>query len=481
MSKSISQGLYTFLNLDTDSSQDKALSAVPSDLSKCKPCGQNALCCPVAEGTTGTTTSEADCCDDSCTYSYQCGENGVVTLVKGSPPNSWSSVDQTLCYSCKNGTCAPVDAGSKGTYHDSACDSKCVTYYTCASDGSGNVVQSPGNVPTTYTDKTKVPCYKCGSNGSCVPVSSGIGDYLPGQCLCYDCNEQTKGFCQPVPEGEKGTASSSSSCTGCSPSLYSCNADGSLKPDPTGVPQPSCWSCIGGQCKPAGGGIHGQYPSKDACQCFTCSPNGCCDTVPNYGKGNVTNCDTCNPKFWACDPTTQSVQPSCTSGLTTKPNCFKCAPNGTCVFVTDGTGTSPTSSCGSGCWTCLPNSVTPSPKALAKGAPLNVKPCEMSSEGQCCPNGYVCAGKSCCKEGTCVDRAGKSTPDCCQSGYDCKNGKCVKKKSFPGWAIAVIVVCILMAIAAGVGAWIHRRLKKAKSQPTEARVVSSDGVTTFET
>ena len=57
----------------------------------------------------------------------------------------------------------------------------------------------------------------------------------------------------------------------------------------------------------------------------------------------------------------------------------------------------------------------------------------------------------------------------------------MKKKSFPGWAIAVIVVCIFVVIAVGVGVWIHKRLKKSKFQPTEARVVSADGVTTFET
>lgn len=588
----------------------------PPDPSQCTACGggsatQNSRCCQVPPGTAGATTSESTCCGPDCTYSFQCGPGGAPTLVKGAPAHSWPTADAALCWSCQGGTCTAVAQGAAGTYPNSTCGNQCVKYYTCASDGSGKVVESPSNAPTPYTDPAAVPCFKCGANGACTAVASGTGDFVgPTGCTCYACGPDTDGFCKAVPAGQKGTAASAAACTGCQPSKFSCGDGGAKVPDPQGVTAPNCWSCVGGACTAVPNGQTGQFPDGSSCACYACTPNGCCDAVPDGTVGDHASagCDAaCQPKFYVCDPSTRSVQRSCAGGSLTVPNCWACGASGVCEFKTDGTGTFPNSQCGQGCWSCVggvctavaqggagqfrdgssctcfactpngccdavpdgtvgdhatsgcdavcqpkfyvcdastqsvqrsctggsltqpncfgcsatgecefksdgtgvfpdntcggtgtgtgtdhnsgcwgwscaPNAVTPQRTLKANVAPNSVQPCTLDPNGQCCPkDGYVCAGASCCPTGTCVDRAGQSAPGCCPSGQSCDtaSGKCVKKKTFPGWAVAVIVVVVLAAIAAGVGSWIHKHLKKAKAQPHEATVVTEDGVTTF--
>lgn len=244
------------------------------------------------------------------------------------------------CVSCgQNAKCCPVAAKEEGSFESQAtCCANCTYSFIC--DGTGKTTLVKGNPANSWANSQDATCWSC-QGSSCNHVTRGAkGDYKDSTC--------------------------DNACV----TYYQCDPGGSGKPTPTtintGITDSSklnCWTCKDGNATavaatPTNPKAQGQFATKAACLCRTCTAGGTCQAVPD-GSTKGTNNDNCSLKpcqatKFVCGPNGTPVGSDSSSAVAKEDlRCWSCGTNG-CQAMPEGTTTQGNfnTQANCRCWTC---------------------------------------------------------------------------------------------------------------------------------
>lgn len=281
------------------------------------------------------------------------------------------------CVSCgQNAKCCPVAAKEEGSFgSQTTCCANCTYSFIC--DGTGKTTLVKGTPTNSWANAQEATCWSC-QGSSCNHVTRGAkGDYKDSTC--------------------------DNACV----TYYQCDPAGSGKPvatkTNTGIRDPTkinCWTCKGGNATavaatPTNPTAQGQFATKAACLCRTCSAGGACQAVPD-GSTSGTNNDNCSLKpcqatKFVCGPNGTPVGSDSSSAVAKEDlRCWSCGTNG-CKAMPAGTTTQGNfnSQASCKCWTCGKGGDC----SLVAAGTVGTYPSQTVCNGQCTAQLFVCDGQ----------------------------------------------------------------------------------------